>query len=257
MNITLATTFHPRGEISRLQRLYVQLQAIYSAIIISLPPTTSPEDLRLISALPDVQTVINEDWSHGRHNALKKSLETDAQHIHYADMDRLLRWVETRPGEWQQTVVRVQQTDCLVIGRTEYAWNTHPRSMQSTEAISNGLVSHWLGKTLDISAGSKGFSRRAVEYIMANSPPCHAIGADAEWVVLLHRGGFALDTILVDGLDWEIADRYQDTAADPERQRQAAEAYDTDAKHWAWRVQILHEIIDCGMAAMQRPLVGV
>jgi broad specificity phosphatase PhoE len=261
MRIALASTWHPRGETARLLRLYPLLQAAYSQLIISLPPSAASADVEDLRALPDAMVHVNADWSHGRYMALKLATETDATHIHYADMDRLLRWVETRPEEWRTTLDRVGQVDCLVIGRTPAAWDTHPRALVETEAISTGLMSRLLGQELDISAGSKGFSRRAAEFILANSLPRRAIGTDAEWVVLAYRAGFQVEQVLVDGLDWEIPDQHQARAADPERQRTLAAAYDADATKWAHRVDIAHEIVEAGMDAwtrsLQSPRIGL
>jgi broad specificity phosphatase PhoE len=255
MTAALAATWHPRGEIGRLLRLYPQLQAAYSQIIISLPPTASAEDVSTLRSLQGTQIHLNADWSHGRYMALKLATETGADHIHYADMDRLLRWIETRPDEWRGTLGRITQTDCLVIGRTSAAWATHPLALSRTEAISTGLMSRLLGQELDISAGSKGFSRRTAEFILANSLPGRAIGTDAEWVVLAQRAGFPVEQVLVDGLDWEIPDQHQAQAAGPERQRELAGIYDADATKWAHRVSIAREIVEAGMDAWSRRLV--
>jgi hypothetical protein len=109
---------------------------------------------------------------------------------------------------------------------------------------------------MDLSAGSKGFSRRAAEFLMSNSPPGRALGMDSEWPVLLHRAGFRIDYIEVGGLDWESADHHQPQAANLETQRRAAEAYDQDPRHWAMRVHVAMEIVQAGLDAMQRPLKG-
>jgi hypothetical protein len=254
MSIALAATFNPRGEVGRLRRLYARLKAAYDHIVISLPPVVAMEDAFAIRELPEAIIHVNEDWSHGRFMALNLAAQTQADHIHYADMDRLLRWVETRPNEWTQVVNQIVQLDCLVIGRTEAAWETHPRALRDTEAITNDLFSRLLGQRLDLSAGSKGFSRSAADFILANSQPRRAIGTDSEWIVLLHRGGIRIDTVLVDGLDWEIADQHRDSAADADRQQAMAAVYDADPEHWARRVEIAHEIVEAGMDALTRDL---
>ncbi|MBL8155326.1 MAG: hypothetical protein JNM70_14175 [Anaerolineae bacterium] len=254
MSIALAATFNPRGEVGRLRRFYARLKAAYEHIVISLPPVVAMEDAFAIRELPEAIIHVNEDWSHGRFMALQLAAQTQADYVHYADMDRLLRWVETRPDEWTQVVSQIVQADCLVIGRTDAAWQTHPHALRDTEAITNDLFSRLLGQRLDLSAGSKGFSRSAMDFILANSQPRRAIGTDSEWIVLLHRGGFRIETVLVDGLDWEIADQHQDNAADSDRQKEIAALYDADPKHWARRVEIAHEIVEAGMDAMTREL---
>lgn len=254
MSVTLAATFNPRGEVGRLRRLYALLKVAYDHIVISLPPVLAMEDAFAIRELPGAIIHVNEDWSHGRFMSLQLAAQTQSDHIHYADMDRLLRWVETRSQEWKQTLNRIEQVDCLVIGRTQAAWETHPHALRDTEAITNDLFSRLLGQRLDLSAGSKGFSRNAADFILANSQPRRAIGTDSEWIVLLHRAGFRIDTMLVDGLDWEIADQHQDKAADANRQREMAARYDADPKHWSRRVEIAHEIVEAGLDAWTRTL---
>ncbi len=251
MSIVLATTFNPRGETGRLQQLWPQIQAFYNEVVISLPPSLALEDAMSIRSLDGARIHVNSDWTHGRYMALKLAQETDASSVHYVDMDRLLRWLETRPDELRSTIERVKNCECLVIGRTDSAWETHPQSMRQSEAISNGLFSRLLGQPLDLSAGSKGFSRAAVDCLMANTRAGRAIGADSEWVIICHRAGFKVESLLVDGLDWEIPDRYQETAADAERQRQVRAEYDADAENWALRVGIAHEIIEAGMDALE------
>ncbi len=164
-------------------------------------------------------------------------------------MDRLLRWVETRPDEWQQTVATVQQQDCLIIGRSAQALATHPQALQQTEQIINTLFSHLLDQTVDLGGGSRGYNRQAVEYLLAHSTP--GPWADAQWPMLLHQAGFRLNYQAVDGLDWESADRHRAQAADAELQRTLAAAYNADPKHWTRRVQIALEIIQAGLAATE------
>jgi hypothetical protein len=255
MGIALAATFDPRGEIGRLQRLYAQLQMPYSYIVISLPPKARPDEVDQLRALSGAQVIVNTAWSQGRYTALKAAYGSGADYIHYADLDRLIRWVETRPDEWLQTVERVQQSDCLIIGRTEAAWATHPQVMIQVEKIINSTFSHFLGQDFDFGAGSKGFSRRAAGVILANCQPDNPLGADIEWPILLHRVGFSLQSVLADGLDWEIPDQYQDQAADRERQRTLAEAYDADVQRWKYRVGSTVEVFASGLDALQRPLV--
>jgi hypothetical protein len=257
MTVALAATFDPRGEIGRLQRFYSQIGNLYSSIIISLPPKAKSDEIEQLRSLPGGNVFVNSDWSQGRYMALKAAYETGAHHIHYCDMDRLIRWVETRPEEWRAIVERLQSVDCLVIGRTEAAWATHPQVMIQVEKVINSVFSHLLSGEFDIGSGSKGFSRRAAEVILTNSRPERAIGTDAEWLVLLHRAGFPLESVVVDGLDWEISDQYQDRAADRQRQQQMAAVYDANVQNWMYRVGATVEVIEAGLDAFQRELKQV
>jgi hypothetical protein len=254
MSITLTCTWNPRGEASRFINIYPHLIAAYKEVYVILPPTADQTQIEILQPLDRVNLQISSDWSWGRYLALKQTQKTPAPFIHYADLDRLIRWIETRLQEWQEAVEQIQHHDCLVIGRTEKAWDTHPQALRQTENISNQLFSFLLGKNLDISAGSKGFSRVAVDFILKNSQPGRALGTDAEWIVLAKRGGFTIESLLVNGLDWESADRYRLSAASNESQRVTALAYDAVAENWALRVQVAAEIVACGLDAWQRQL---
>jgi hypothetical protein len=166
-------------------------------------------------------------------------------------MDRLLRWVETCADEWRQTVATLPQHDCLIIGRTAQAFATHPQALQQTEQIINMVFSHYFGQIVDLGGGSRGYSRRCVEYLLAHSTP--GPWDDAQWPMLLQQAGFPLSYLAVDGLDWESADRHRPQAADGDLQRTLADAYDADPTQWARRVGIALEIIQAGLAATPPP----
>ncbi len=246
MSVVLAATWNPRGELERMRDLLPQLRGLYQAIAVVLPPQAEPACASLEGL--GTAAIVAPDWSWGRYVALQKAIEiSGVSHIHYADLDRLLRWVETCPQEWRQTVERLERGDCLVIGRTPAAYATHPQALVQTEAISNAVVSGFLGRKMDVSAGSKGFSRRAVEYLLAHTQPGHALGTDAEWPLTLQRAGFQVEYIEVDGLDWEIPDHFQARAAGSDRQRQVAVDYDADPLHWAHRVAVTREIVEIAL----------
>jgi len=252
--VSLAMTYNPRGELPRLLRILPILQANYGGMVVVVPPDTAAEPVGALRERLGVGLVVSPEWSHGRYLALKGALALPGTHIQYADGDRLIRWVETRPAEWRRTVAMIPRHACLVIGRTEAAWDTHPATLRETERITTSLFSHILGQTLDISAGAKGFSREAAAFILAHSQPGRALGTDAEWVILAHRGGFPVAGVLVDGLDWETADRYQPTAADPARQYELRAAIDADPRRWAHRVAIANEIAQAGIEALGREI---
>lgn len=254
MSLVLAATWQPRGEGPRLAGLYEQLDEVYQAMVITLPPGADLSQVEPLRQLPTLTFIQTADWTLGRHLALRGALDHPCSHLQYADLDRLIRWVETRPEEWRQTIERIRGADCTVIGRTEQAWSTHPQAMKETERIFNLIFSHILGQTVDIGAGSKGFSRTAAEYLVANSRLNRAIGSDAEWPVLLHRAGFSLEAVFVDGLDWEAADHQQVQAAGLEAQRKLAEKYDRSAGNWEQRVQVALEIVETGLTALNQPL---
>lgn len=256
VSITLAASWHPRGELSRFCKLLPELEPAYTGMVISLPPDVGFSIMAELEAIPQVRVVRTVNWSWGRFRAVEEALGFEAGYIQYADLDRLLRWVETRPGEWRATLDRLGQSDCLIIGRTPRAYATHPKALVQTEAISNLVLSHLLGRKMDVSAGAKGFSRAAAEYVVQNCRPIgedgHALGTDAEWTLALQHAGFRLDYVEVDGLDWESADQYLERAAGPEDQRRAAGRYDADPRNWERRVAVAYEIVEIGLKTVEK-----
>lgn len=257
MTIALAAAWHPRGEINRFLDHLTLLQDAYQGISISLPAETEGEVVIPLQDLPRVSVEVTPDWSWGRFKALESALRFATSHIHYADFDRLLRWVEINPVEWQKVIKMIYEVDCLIVGRSDQAYETHPRALIETEMISNQVISQILGIEVDVSAGSKGFSHPAAEYIVENCTPGYALGTDAEWPIILQRAGFQVSATRVDGLDWESADRYLDQAADATAQRVAAEIYDSDAENWTRRVEVAQEIVSRGFEAAARQLTAL
>lgn len=244
----------------RFRKMLPEIEAAYAAMIITLPPGTHPAELSELQANSNISLVATADWSWGRQIALREAFQASPDYIHYADFDRLVRWVETYPDEWRRGLEQIREADYTIFERSEKAWDSHPQALRQTEKISSGVIAHLIGRFEDFSSGSKGLSRRAAGFLLANSreergSAGRALGTDAEWTVLLHRRGFCLQSVWVDGLGWESADRYQAQAASPEAQRRAAEMYDADPENWAQRVGIAQEIVECALEAWQRPLI--
>jgi hypothetical protein len=255
MSVALAMTWNPRGETERFRRFYPEFSRWYAGVGVVTPPDPDVDALTLLESLDDMRVQMQDDWVAGRQVALDTALEFECDFVHYVDCDRLLRWFELSPDELRHTIQAAQTVHCLVIGRTEAAFATHPQCLQQTESITNDVFSHLLDQPLDLCAGSKAFSRAAAEFLTHNSQPSHGWCTDAEWIVLLHRAGFSIGTLLVDGLDWETADRYLPHAADAETQRRAAVAYDADPQNWEGRTRLARESIQAGLAALERPLI--
>ena len=252
MNITLAATWYPRSELPRFNRLLPILLEKYRQIVISFFPGDDPNvegqfTSGIFPSSPKLTFYKNDDWAKGRYMALKKAIETPADYIHYADMDRLLHWVETRPDEWMHIIEQIEKFDFIIFGRTNTATLTHPQALIATEKISNQVVSHFLNREMDVSAGSKSFSRSAAQFLVDHGRPDNSIGTDAEWPILLKQAGFGLEYIQVNGLDWESADQFQLHAAIVEEQKQAAAIYDADPTHWLRRMEIADEIVQTAL----------
>lgn len=258
MSVILACAWQPRGELPRLQRYWSRLQDLYAGMAVAVRRDADPA---AVAWLRDNGAVVVEydAWS-GRHAVLHAALAQTGEYIHYCDMDRMIRWVETRPDELAAVVQQVQTVDCLIGGRTPEAYATHPAALIETEKLPNAFFSHWFGHAgpgvMDVCAGSKGFSRSAAQFVLAHSTDTDALRMDAEWPVLLKRAGFTWAYVEADGLDWESADQHHDRAADRERQQAYADAYDAQVDSWKLRVQVAQKIMDSGLAAINLPLPG-
>ena len=255
MGVVLACTWRPRGELPRVQRLRPQLERAYEHIVVALPPDADLAAAEPLHAWPAVSIVVSPQPFWGRYLAIQVAIQAAAarvSHVHYADLDMLLHWIEVRPEEWHRILERIQAAQCLVTGRTERAFRTRPQAIQQTERLINTVFSHVLGQPVDLGLGSRGFSRRAAEFVVANSAP--GGWGDAAWPVLLHRAGFAVEFLAVDGVDWETPDFYREQVADGATRRRAAEAYDQRVDRWASRVRTALEIVQEGLAAAERPL---
>lgn len=268
--IYLAAPWVPRGELNRLRRYFDRVRTIYDGVVAALPSQESHLEEADFLRESGVQCANFSGWS-GRHFVLQLALEAGADYIHYVDMDRLVRWVETRPDELAETAERIKTTDCLLIGRTPAAYATHSRTLIDTERLTNSFFSHWFRAqhpdfapdhtVLDLSAGSRGFNRRAAEFILRHDSNKvgetvygNTLAMDAGWLVLLQRGGYTFDYVEVDGLDWETADRFLDSAATADQQRELAEKVDADPAEWALRVRVARELMDYGLAAISQEL---
>ena len=255
MNVALAMTWNPQGETERFRRFYPEFSRWYEGgVAIVLPPDPDAEALAMLQTFPEIKVLTEGDWVAGRRLSIELALMLPCDAVHYVDCDRLLRWFELYPDELRWTIEALKTAECLIIGRTPQAIATHPQCLQQTEAIVNSVFSHLLGQPLELQSGSRAFSREAAEYVVRNSDMSHGWCTDAEWTVLVHRAGFSIGSLLVNGLDWETADRFLDHAADAETQRCVADEYDSDPKHWEWRARLAQQTIQAGLDALQRPL---
>lgn len=249
--IILACTWQPRGEINRLRRLLPQINELYDGFVLAVSTKGLAEVEDALSTLTISYTTY-ADYS-GRYAVLNKAQQGfEFDFLHYADFDRLLHWLETRPQELQETITHIQQADCTIIGRTESAFATHPQSMIQTEKLFNDVFSQYLGQSMDFGAGSRGFSRQAVQTILENFTNTESLQMDVGWTIFLKQMGLVIDYLAVEGLDWETPDQYRDTVAGEALRQQIIEKVDSIPQNWASRVQVAQKIMDSGLAILNR-----
>lgn len=253
MTTALAATWVPRGELPRLRAMLGDLRALYGAVTVALPPDVSPAVVEALGALPGVEPVTGNEWRAARHESVRRALASGAEYVQYCDFDRLLHWVEAHPAELHEVVAHIDRADCVVLGRTDHAWETHPRCMFETEALFNVAFSYLLGvEGWDFGAGSRTFRREAAVFLLANSPPEDGWAIDTAWPLMLARNGYRVSYRAVDGLEWETPDRYRDAAAPDTARREIADAWDADPIRWQERVGVADAILRAGFRAAAR-----
>ena len=258
MKISLASTWNPRGELPRIERLSPQLNALYACLVVVVPPDTDAALIARLAGITGVEAVVADDWTLARHHAVRHALREDVGAVHACDLDRLLHWLEVAPAELNDVLAQAGQDACLVLGRTEQAWATHPRCMIETEVIFNRVFSHLLGSDalIDFGAGSKLFSRAAAEFVLRHTPESWGWAIDAAWPLMLHRAGWPVAYRAVDGLAWETPDQFLPTVAGEDVRRELAAAWDADAARWDQRVWVAREITRVGLEAARVWPVG-
>jgi hypothetical protein len=251
-NIALASTWHPRGETQRLARAWSRISEPFRAVSIVVPPDAPCAQLAdEVGAAPQ-QFFSATNWSRARYEALRLAVDSGAAAIEYVDMDHLLRWIETRQDEWHKVTEAAARTPFLVIGRSPQAYSTYPLAIRETERPINRLFSRIYGQEMDLCAATRGMSRDVAGMLLRESSSVATFGVDTEWPAIVFRRGVGLAYLEADGLDWESADQYQDTAADAARQSQLAALYDREPENWSFRVRAAEGMIWSGLDALGR-----
>lgn len=240
MNCILAIAWRLDADsVNRFENLYPRIIELYQGVSVVLPPTSDNQLLNRIRQLPSLKLIIGKQPSENRrYLTIQQALKFDTvTHIHYCDGDHVLSRMENHLEDWKQILGRIGDTDCLIVGRTTSVFEKYPRALRETEQIINQVCSYLLGQSVDLGSGSRGFSRRAVEYLMNHaSPDTHGIATDAEWPILLHRAGFRIEAVESSGAIYEI------TNADHLARLESVE-------QWSKRVHLAQIIIQAGIDA--------
>lgn len=188
-NIGLICTVHdPKGkQVKNVEGLYEKIKDIYRDFYITLSEETSSDLYRKLKENNfNIRVIPKMGAAHARRQVLRFGLEGDNEYFHYCDFDRFLTWANEHLDELDSVAGEVVNKDYLVIGRSEKAFNSHPKEWKETEMITNKIFSLELGIDADVTAGSCGFSRKCGELILKNSKEKMT---DAEWPMIAYRMG--------------------------------------------------------------------
>ena len=94
------------------------------------------------------------------------------------------------------------------------------------------------GHAWDVTAATRGLSRRAAEAILAGCPD-KEVSTDVSWPLFLEReGGFSLGYMATEGMEFETADRYSDEIAQAGGLARWLARLDAEPRHWAQRLDM-------------------
>jgi hypothetical protein len=252
MSCALAVTYHdPRGQLhDQLAQALPVLGGIFDHLIVQASAAAPERSLDLLRAAgahvhrrpPEEDGAAELGWV--RRAAVQRALELDAPTIMYCDCDRILHWATDYADELRRVALRIAAHDCTVLGRTQRAFDSHPRVQRDTEAIVNhvfGLVS---GAAWDVTAAARGLSQRAARAIVEGCDD-HGISVDVSWPLFLQRAGtFTLAYIATDGLAYETADRYHAAVMAGGGREHWIARLDADPRRWADRLNLAHRAIE-------------
>ena len=253
MKPALAILYHdPEGKLdAEVAQCLPLLNEIYGAIAICASPQANPSVLdRWAAAGAQIQVETRGDdlaiyrLGKARRIAITLALETGADFAHYCDGDRILHWAQQYPDELRQASQRVAEADFTVLGRTARAFESHPGVQRDTEAIINQVFRRVSGFDWDMGSGSRGVSRRAMDYLSAHCAD-ETLSVDVTWPLCLRqRPDLSMAYWTVEGLEFESGDGYDHQQIDQAHYADWLDQLDQDPQRWAFRLKIAQLMVD-------------
>lgn len=198
----LTVTHDPRGRyIPLFEELHNELGQLYEELYIAVSHESSDELIKKLNESRfKVKIIPKKGAAEARREAVKFGLSGNSEYFHYCDFDRFLTWGKSYLDELKSITKKIKKHDFLILGRTERALNTHPKSWIETEKISNLICSMELNQEVDITAGSCSFSRESASYISKYSKDKMT---DSEWPMIIHRiANLLVSYTAVEGLEY-------------------------------------------------------
>ncbi len=229
-------------------RVLPVLQSIFPAIAIRASAVTHPHLSRVLRSAGvtvddhPAPTVDGQKLGLARSQAVALALQTSSPCILYCDFDRILHWAEHYPAELAWIGDRIQDFDFTVLGRTERAWQSHPRVQRETEAIINHVFQLVTNLDWDVGAGARGLSRCAAQALLSG---CHDenLSTDVTWPLFLRRlassnYGYTQACIFAEGLEFETQDRWPHAVQAAGGQEAWLHQFDADPQRWLERLEL-------------------
>jgi hypothetical protein len=257
--VALVATHHdpPERLYTQAARMLPRLGDLYQQLVVMLTPDTP---LRTQTLLRAAQATIDTGdctlptglryLGRWRQLALKLALRTSDTTLsfHFCDFDRVLHWVDVYPDELAEVLTHLPAADFTVLGRTPRAFASHPRVQRDTEALINHVFSLASGLAWDVTAASRGMSRRVADLLLAGCSD-DTIGNDCSWPLYLQQQpDIALSYRETEGLEFETLDRFPDEIAAQGGPEAWIARLDNDPRQWAQRLEIARIEVDSVVA---------
>jgi hypothetical protein len=185
----------------------------YPVVCVAATVATDP---RVITRLQDLGVQVVEGGPTGV--ARRASLDACPPDLgsHNIDLDRWLHWVMTWPEELARLSDRIDRVAasqeaapwCILLGRTDRAFETHPPVQRLPETATNRTLSLVAGKPLDAVSGAVWLSPEGRAIVLESSIE-ESAATDLEWAgLILRRDPARLHGLRFEGLEWETPDMH-------------------------------------------------
>jgi hypothetical protein len=219
------------------------LLSLYEHLIFAVSSKTSKQIADFLESSPNVTVVSSNGYGFGARNAFAAALNFEDPY-HWIDCDRILHWLTVYPDELRHLLESPPNEHYIILGRTERARLTHPKSWVYCEAPCNDLASRRFGIEMDICVANVFLSREAVRWIL-NDSVTDDWGILTEWPITVIRNAQknALSYVAIEGNEWEDPDYYKEEISLAGGLEQwKAQRYDSEAE-WLKRFQNSADII--------------
>ena len=215
--VLLATVHDPDGRMLAALDERGQMLERYGEVLVTVTDAT---DNRLFRRLEEFGATIVptrlEPVGNSLRALLRAALTTERSSYLYCDFDRWLHWSGTFPQELVGVPARIAlefpNAWYMCIGRTERAFASHPEVQRVAESATNRALEIASGRFLDATGGACWVSRQGAAVILRGSHE-ETKATDLEWpALILNADPLCLGGLLVDGLEFETAEFYEQEA---------------------------------------------
>lgn len=215
--VTMVSPLHdPEARLAEKLTLFGKdLLALYNnSVAVSVTSKTSSKTIKLLKKLGISYHVLTKKPSggvaHDIKNAIKLGLLLNTPNIHFIDFDRALHWVERFPLELASVIGKISQNSGYTsMVRTKKAFESHPLTQRVTEITINAIAGELTKIDVDIMSGSFAVDHKLGNIIISKAKRLD-FGIYAEILTIALKSNFPINTLEVDGLEWETPDQFQE-----------------------------------------------